>query len=117
MMTKRYEYIAVTEREDDSLRANFFNDVKHFESRYGRYNWLKLNQPKDKISALLEASKSESFSEHEREFLTYESLNFGTPDKDKKRFYRVWKTKQEKVNEVLSNVYRLPNSVFDVTKY
>jgi hypothetical protein len=111
---KSYEYVAVTEREDDSLRVNYVNDIDQFTWRYGDYHWAQLVAPKDKLNALNEACKSSVFDSHEQTFLAYELENFDLKESEKKKFFRIRKTKEEKVAEVIAAIPRIRNSVFDV---
>ncbi len=114
---KNYEYVAVTENDDDSLRVNFFNDANQFLRKYGEYHLVKLDYPKGKRDCLLEASKSNQFDDNEKSFLEYEYHHYDLERKNKQKFFRIRKTKKEKVEEILAGIHAIPNSVFDVTKY
>lgn len=114
-MTKNFEYVAVTDLEDESLKINFSNNIDLFIRRYGpEYHWVKLSSPKNKLDAILEAKDADVFDSVEKAFLLYEYENHDLKDNLKKRFYRVVKTKAEKVKEIIDQIPNIRNSVFDV---
>ena len=111
---KKYEYLAVTDNEDDSLKLTFSNDFAKLEYCYGDYHWVKLSRPMSKLEAINEAKTSSSFDEHEKRFLEYESTNFDVTKTQKQKFFRVRKTKKEKAAEIVALIPTIRNSVFDV---